>query len=91
MNVIEKSKYKIRPKMLKDQNFLPLTSSTVDGETWYTVQCKKEVSDWIRTQSGKDKLWFQNIDDKWMINMNTFDVHNKIYAMICLRWSDVRG
>lgn len=88
MNVIEKSKYKIRPKMLKDQNFLPLTSATVDGETWYTVQCKSNVSAWIRSQPGEDRLWFQNIDDKWMTNANTFDVHPTVYTMLCLRWAD---
>lgn len=59
----------------------------VDGEEWFTIQCKPEVSAWIRSQPGEDKLWFQNIDDHWMINKNVFDVHNKVYAMIALKWA----
>lgn len=84
---VKKSPWKIRPKMLKDQNFKLLTSSIVDGETWYTVQCKKEVSIWLRSQiPGEDQLWFQNIDDKWMMNYNTFDVSAEVYTMLALRW-----
>lgn len=87
MNTIQKSTWKIRPKMLKDQNFKSLTSAQVDGEEWFTIQCKPEVSAWIRSQPGEDQLWFQNIDERWMINHNVFDVHNKIYTMISLRWA----
>jgi hypothetical protein len=87
MNVIVKSNWKILPLDLKEKKFKSLTTSTVDGELWHTVQCKPEVSVWIRSQPGEDKLWFQNIDDKWMMNMNTFDVHPKVYTMLCMRWS----
>lgn len=86
MNFIVKSNWKILPLSLREKKFRSLTTATVDGEKWYTIQCKPEVSDWIRSQPGEDKLWFQNIDDKWMINKNIFNVHNKIYAMIALRW-----
>ncbi len=87
MTVINKSPWKIRPKMLNNKNFGSLATATVDGELWHTVQCKKEVSIWLRSQPGEDSLWFQNIDDKWMVNMNTFDVHPTVYTMLCLRWS----
>lgn len=87
MTAIVNSSWKIRPKMLKGQNFGSLATATVDGELWHTVQCKKEVSIWLRSQPGEDRLWFQNIDDKWMVNMNTFDVHPTVYTMLCLRWS----
>ncbi len=88
MTVITKSKYRILPKpIVIDKKFKSLTTALVDGELWHTVQCKKEVSIWLRSQPGEDKLWFQNIDDKWMMNMNTFDVHPTVYTMLCLRWA----
>ena len=87
MTVITKSIWKIRPKMLNNQNFGLLATATVDGELWHTVQCKKEVSIWLRSQPGEDQLWFQNIDEKWMVNMNTFDVSPTVYTMLCLKWS----
>lgn len=87
MNVIHKSSFKILPLALRDQNFRSLTTAIVDGESWHTVQCKPEVSAWLRMQPGENNLWFQNIDDKWMTNANTFDVHPTVYTMICLRWT----
>jgi hypothetical protein len=87
MNVIHKTSFKILPLALKEHNFRSLTTATVDGELWHTVQCKKEVSIWLRSQPGEDRLWFQNIDERWMVNHNTFDVHPTVYTMLCLRWS----
>ena len=87
MNVIVKSNWKILPIALKEQQFRSIATATVDGELWHTVQCKPEVSAWVRSQPGEDKLWFQNIDEKWMTNANTFDVHPTVYTMMCLRWS----
>lgn len=88
MTVITNSKYKILPRpILVNRKFRSLTTAVVDGEQWHTVQCKPEVSAWIREQPGEDKFWFQNIDEKWMMNMNTFDVHPTVYTMLCLRWS----
>lgn len=86
MNVIHKTSFKILPLALRENNFRSLTTATVDGELWHTVQCTPEVSTWIRTQPGEKKLWFQNIDDQWMLNMNTFDVHPTVYTMLALRW-----
>jgi hypothetical protein len=86
MNVVVKSNWKILPLALKDLQFRSLTTATVDGELWHTVQCKPEVSTWVRSQPGEDRLWFQNIDEKWMTNANTFDLHPTVYTMMCLRW-----
>jgi hypothetical protein len=87
MNVVVKSNWKILPIALKERHFRSITTATVDGELWHTVQCKPEVSAWVRSQPGEKKLWFQNIDEKWMTNANTFDVHPTVYTMMCLRWS----
>ncbi len=72
----------------KEPNIRVLDTSLVDGEYWYTVSCLRETSIWIRTEHGgqENKLWFQNIDEKWHINFNVFDVHEKFYSMLILRW-----
>lgn len=87
MNVVIKSNWKILPQALRDKKFKSLTTSMIDNELWHTVQCKPEVSKWLREQPGKSTVWFQNIDDHWMTNENVFDVHNKIYTLMALRWS----
>jgi len=70
-------------------NFKVRTKAIVNNESWYTISCKKEVSIWLRTSfcEQEDKQWFQNIDEKWHINYNVFDVHEKIYILLALRWA----
>ena len=87
MTVVVKSNWKILPQALRDNKFKYLITGMVDNELWYTVQCKPEVSEWLRAQPGKNTVWFQNIDDHWMTNQNVFDVHNKIYTLMTLRWA----
>ena len=57
----------------------------VDGATWYTVSCVKEISAWIREQPTE--LQYAHIDKKWTIYVNKFDIHEKLYTMLALRWS----
>lgn len=70
-------------------NFLVMAKSIVDNEQWYTVSCRKEVSVWLRKCFGdqENQQWFQNIDEQWHINMNVFDVNEKIYTLLGLKWS----
>ena len=86
MNVIQKTNWKILPLSLREKKFRSLSKSVVDGEEWHTIQCKPEVSAWIRSQPDENSIWFQNISDSWMTNANVFDVHNKIYTLILLKW-----
>lgn len=87
MTVVVRSEWKILPMPLRDSKFRSLTTATVDGEIWHTVQCKPEVSSWVRKQPGENTLWFQNISDTWMVSANTFDVHPTVYTMISLKWT----
>jgi hypothetical protein len=66
-----------------------MNQSRVDGETWYTISCWKEVSAWIRECFGdqENQGWFENIDEQWHINMNVFDVNEKIYTVLRLKWT----
>jgi len=72
-------------------NFKVLSKSVVDNEQWYTVRCRRETSQWIREtfKDQEDQQWFQNIDEdeRWYINLNVFDVNEKIYTVIALRWT----
>jgi hypothetical protein len=52
----------------------------VDGRTWYTVSCSHEASQWLRTQSRE--MCHEHIQ-----NHNRFDIDEKLYTMLVLRWS----
>lgn len=66
-----------------------LASSTVDGNQWYTISCLRNVSIWLRETYADDehRTWFHNIDEKWQINYNVFDVHEHILTAATLRWA----
>jgi hypothetical protein len=62
-----------------------LDQAEVDGETWYTVQCKPSlVSGWVREQDAT--LWHNRIDQRWTNYFNVFDIHEKLYTMLILKW-----
>ena len=64
-------------------------TTQVDTQTWYTVKCTKEVGAWIREtyKDQQDNLWYEHIDRSWMFHKNKFDIHEKVYTMLALRWS----
>jgi hypothetical protein len=63
-----------------------LDQALVDGETWYTVQCKPSlVSGWIQEQDAN--MWHNHIDQRWDMHFNVFDMHEKLYTMLILRWA----
>lgn len=64
-----------------------LDQATVDGETWYTVQCKPSlVSGWVQEQDPA--LWHrhEDVDKRWYVHFNVFDMHEKLYTMLMLKW-----
>lgn len=65
-----------------------LTTATVDNAQWYTIHCTKDISIWIREtfRELEDKQWFENIDDRWMLDHNRYDLHEELYTMLQLRW-----
>ena len=65
--------------------FSKITGALVDGEQWYTVQCNKEVSNWVRTLD--ETHWYEHIDQRGYINRNIFDMHEKLYTMLAVKWS----
>ena len=69
----------------QSSKFMILDQAQVDGETWYTVTCIKEVSAWIRNQPKE--LQYSHIDKAWTEYANKFDIHEKLYTLLALRWS----
>jgi len=63
-----------------------LDQAEVDGETWYTVQCKPSiVSGWVQEQDSN--LWHRHINENyWTKHFNVFDMHEKLYTMLILKW-----
>lgn len=66
-------------------NFKIRHQCQVDGLTWYTVSCTGEVAKWIRSQDRE--IWHEHIDGKWNVIHNTFDIHEKLYTLLALKWS----
>ena len=63
-----------------------LDQALVDGETWYTVQCKPSlVSGWVQEQDPN--MWHRHINESyWTKHFNVFDMHEKLYTMLMLKW-----
>lgn len=68
--------------------FSKIDQSTVDGDLWYTVKCSEEISQWIKTQPKG--MWHNHIDKNWQKYKDIFDIHEKIYTILQLKYSDER-
>jgi hypothetical protein len=75
----------ITPWRYKTNFFKIHDQSTVDGATWYTVSCYDDTSEWLRTQD--QELWHEHIEKMWAGYHNIFNIHEKLYTMLALRWS----
>ena len=65
--------------------FTILDQAPVDGATWYTVSCVNEVSTWLREQSKE--LQHSHVDNNRYFFVTKFDIHEKLYTMMALKWS----
>jgi len=68
-----------------DGNFEVQGRAVVDGDWWYTVQVAHIVQPWI-WQQPRD-LWYDHLSPNHYRVVSTFDIHEKIYTMLALRWS----
>jgi hypothetical protein len=57
----------------------------VDGKTWYTIGCYNDTSKWLRSQDRE--LWHEHVEHMWAGYHNIFDIHEKLYTMLALKWS----
>lgn len=66
--------------------FIILDQAQVDSNIWYTVSCAREVSIWLREQP--EELQRDNFHTKWgMMYPNMYDIHEKLYTMLSLKWN----
>lgn len=74
---------------MKDFTFISSNETTVDGAPWYSVDCRKEVAQWIRTNYAdqENQSWFEHIDQRGYISTRVFDVNEYIYTTLVLKWS----
>jgi hypothetical protein len=91
MNAVVKNTGVLLPKnTAAGENYGTLAKLiAVDGDQWYRVRCGKESSLWIRTTFSEleNKMWFEYIDEQWQLHKNIYDLHEKLYTMLVLRWS----
>lgn len=80
-----------------DQNFIlgefgdyysVIDKAIVDHTNWYTVKCSGNISDWVKKQ--EKELWYEHIDKNWQVYRNTFDIHEKIYILLQLKYGDIK-
>ena len=65
-------------------NFKIRHQCQVDGHTWYTVSCTREVAKWIRSQDRE--IWHEHINSSLAAIHNIFDIHEKLYTLLALKW-----
>lgn len=80
------NQYLMKYAFANEPKFRVMTSAPVDGELWYTIRCTDEVAKWVRTQN-KD-LWYSHIDSQWYVYNNMFDMSEKLYTLLNIRWGD---
>jgi hypothetical protein len=60
--------------------------ATVDGAQMYTIQCNREIANWIRQQPGNNSQWYEHIDHNWVVDRTKYDVTEDFYLMLKLRF-----
>jgi hypothetical protein len=75
--------YSYNAQKIRNTKFVINAKAEVDGATWYTVSCTKEISEWLRSQP---KEWhYEALAHGWVLPQ--FDIHEKLYTLLALRWS----
>lgn len=72
-------------KVVIKDNFEVVTSTELNDVCWYTVQVIPRVSAWIRTQSKE--LWYNHITPSQYKVLDTFDINEKLYLLMVLKWA----
>jgi hypothetical protein len=75
-------------QMMKQQeiSYSNAGKAEVDGELWYTVKCNKEAGAWIRSLP-KEGNWFEHIDSQWYVYQHMFDLHERVYVQLGLKFT----
>ncbi len=63
-----------------------ISTAKVDGKTWHTIACRKEVSMWIRETGVENDSWHEHIDSNWTLHSNMFDISEEFYMLVVLKF-----
>jgi|SanBayMetagenome_1026888.scaffolds.fasta_scaffold09268_3 hypothetical protein len=63
-----------------------IDQALVDNEQWYVIQVEPRVVPWVREQN--QELWYEHLtcNQRYRV-LDTFDVHEKLYTMLAMRWA----
>lgn len=74
------------PWAVQKNRFEVVDQAVVDGEQWFVVHVEPRVTPWIREQ--EDNWWYEHTTGQYNYRvLDTFDVHEKLYTLMSLRWS----
>ena len=79
--------------MLPATNIKLLETSQVSGATWYTVSLSRAASVWVREEyPSYESKWWKHLEmgcERFpsLEQFNVYDVHEKFYTIMQLRWS----
>jgi hypothetical protein len=74
------------PRAVQRNRFEVVDSAVVDGEKWFVVHVEPRVTPWIREQ--ENNLWYEHTTSQYRYRvLDTFDVHERLYTLMSLRWS----
>lgn len=63
-----------------------IAQAEVDGKTWYTIACCKDVSMWLRQNGIENIDWHEHIDGNWNVYRNMFDICEEFYMLVVLKF-----
>lgn len=63
-----------------------IAQAEVDGKTWYTIACRKDVSMWLRENGIENIDWYEHIDGNWNVYKNMFDICEEFYMLVVLKF-----
>ena len=73
------------PYSTREKSFRIIDSAVVDGRMWYTVQTRPPVSEWVRQQPNNQ--WYSHVGASGYKVIDAFDIEERLYNMLALRWS----
>ena len=73
------------PMLIRSGNFEVIDKAPVDDRTWYTVQGNTRIREWLKTQP--QDLWYAHTTSNGYRQHDAFDVDERLYTMMVLKWS----
>jgi hypothetical protein len=73
-------------RVVQKNKFEVIDRAEVDGEKWFVIQVEPKVGPWLREQ--RSEWWYEHMTTQYKYRvLDTFDVHEKLYTLLALKWS----